>query len=237
MASGEWTRATLLAESGLTCAVCGTSDCARPHGWRYRKRVRDLSTGEVFQDLPILRVRFCSGATPSLMPAELWRGRSTLTSVVETVVHVLRDGVEAAHEWTIFAGTGESVVSRRTLRRWRELVRARLVGSALAWLGPRLGFHGSDSAVPADQLDALLGRLTGAVLLGFRAATGRAALDRHTAIRAGAPAACSARRVAGRQPPTPPHDPPPARRPRGAGWPRNRRGPPRPPHGKEDRLS
>jgi len=136
MASGTWTLAGLLGEAGLTCSACGTAGCARPHGRRYRKRVRDLSTGDVFQDVPILRVRFCSGATPSLMPAELWRGRSTLTSVIETVAHVLRDGVEAAHEWTVYAGTGESVVSRRTLRRWRELVRARLVGSALAWLGP-----------------------------------------------------------------------------------------------------
>jgi hypothetical protein len=236
MASGTWTLAALLGEAGLACSACGTVDCARPHGWRYRKRVRDLSTGDEFRDLPILRIRFCSGATPSLMPAELWRGRSTLTSVVETVVHVLRDGVEAAQEWTSFAGTGEAVVSCRTLRRWRELVRSRLVGSALAWLGPRLGFHGSDSAAPADQLDALLDRLTGAVLLAYRAFTGRAALDQHTATRVAAAAIPPARRVAGRQPPDPPHDPPPACRPRGAWWPRNRRGPPRH-HRKEDRPS
>jgi hypothetical protein len=237
MASGTWTLAALVAEAGFTCATCGTADCARSHGRRYRKRVRDLSTGDVFEDLPILRVRFCSGATPSLMPAELWRGRSTLSSVVETVVHVFREGVEAAHEWTGFAGTGESVVSRRTLRRWRELMRTRLIGSALSWLGPRLGLHGSDSVPPADQLDALLDRLTGTVLLAFRAATGRAALDRHSGSRVDAAARSAARRVAGRQAPTPPHDPPPARRPRGAWLPPNRRGPPRPAHGKEDRRS
>jgi len=234
MASGAWTLAGLLAEAGLTCAVCGSADCARFHGRRYRKRVRDLSTGEVFQDLPILRVRFCSGATPSLMPAELWRGRSTLTSVVETVVHVQRDGVEAAHDWTSFAGRGEAVVSCRTLRRWCALVQARLVGAALAWLGPRLGFQWSDSVPSAEQLEALLERLTEAVLLAFRALTGQAVLDRQSGTRGTRLAASSARRVAGRPDPDPPHDPPPARRPRGAWWPRNRRGPPRP-QPKEDR--
>jgi len=237
MASGAWTLVALVGEAGLTCAVCGTAECARPHGRRYRKRVRDLSTGDVFEDLPILRVRFCSGATPSLMPAELWRGGSTLNSVVETVVHVFREGVEAAHEWTGFAGTGESVVSRRTLRRWRELVRARLIGSALSWLGPRLGLHGSDSVPLAEQLDTLLDRLTGTVLLAFRAATGRAALDRNSGSRVDAAARSAARRVAGRQAPAAPHDPPPARRPRGAWSPSNRRGPPRPAHAKEDRRS
>jgi hypothetical protein len=228
MVSGTWSLAGLLDEAGIACAACGTTECVRPHGRRYRKRVRDLSTGAVFEDLPILRVRFCSGATPSLMPAELWRGRSTLTSVVETVVHVFRDGVETAHEWTGFAGTGETVVSRRTLRRWRELVRTRLIGSALSLLGPRLGLHGSDSTPPADLLDALLDRLTSPMLLAFRAAIGRAALDRHSEPRVDAAARSAARRVAGRQAPTPPHDPPPARRPRGAWSPSNRRGPPRP---------
>jgi hypothetical protein len=237
MVSGAWTLGALVAEAGLTCAACGTADCVRPHGRRCRKRVRDLSTGEVFEGLPILRVRCCSGTTLSLMPAELWRGRFTLTSVVETVVHVLRDGVEAAHEWTGFAGTGETVVSRRTLRRWRELARTRLIGSALSWLGPRLGLHGSDSTPPADHLEALLDRLTGTVLLAFRAALGRAALDRHSDTCVAAAARSAARRIAGRQALVPPHDPPPARRPRGAWLPPNRRGPPRPAHGKEDRRS
>ncbi len=237
MANGAWTLAALLAEAGLTCTACGTADCARPHGWRYRKRVRDLSTGELFEDLPILRARFCSGARPSLMPAELWRGRSTLTSVIETVAHVWRDGVEAAQAWSLFAGTGEPVVSRRTLRRWRELVQSRLVGSALVWLGPRLDLHWSDAVPPAEQLEALLDRLTGAALLVFRAATGRAALDQYTGTRGAVTAASSARRVAGRKPPTPPHDPPSARRRRGTWCSHNRRGPPRPYRKKEDRPS
>lgn len=237
MVSGTWSLAGLLDEAGIACAACGTTECVRPHGRRYRKRVRDLSTGAVFEDLPILRVRFCSGATPSLMPAELWRGRSTLTSVIETVARVFRDGVEAAHEWTSFAGTGETVVSRRTLRRWRELVRTRLIGSALSWLGPRLGLQGSDSIPPAEQLEALLDRLTVPVLLAFRGAVGRSALDRHSPTRVGAAPRSVARRIAGRHAPAAPHDPPPARRPRGAWSPSNRRGPPRPAPGKEDRRS
>ena len=143
--------------------------------------VRDLSTGEVFEQVPILRVLFCDGSTASLTPSDLWRGRSTVSSVLETVVHVLRDGIEQAHEWTLFGGTGESVVSRRTLRRWTDLVRTRLIGSAWAWLGPRLGLSWSDQADEAEQLDGVLDHLAGSVLLGFRAVTGCAVLDKPTA--------------------------------------------------------
>lgn len=237
MASGECRFDGLLAASGLTCPTCGTAACARPHGRRLRKSVRDLSTGAVFRDVPILRVRFCSGATPSLMPAELWRGRSTLTSVIETVVHVLRDGTAAAQEWTQFGGPVDAGVPWRTLRRWRGLVQSRLLGSALAWLGPRVGLHGSDSVPAAETVNALLERLSGTILLAYRALTGRAALDRHSLPRLGDTTASAARRVLGRQPPSPPHDPPATRRPRGARWSREERGPPRPAHEKEDRRS
>ena len=85
----------LVQEADRVCPACGTVRCARSHAWRYRKRVTDLSTGEVFTEVPILRVQFCDGSTTSLMPAELWRGRATVSSVLETVVHVLRDGIEA----------------------------------------------------------------------------------------------------------------------------------------------
>ena len=56
-----------------------------------------------------------------------------------------------------------------------------VVGSAWAWLGPRLGVSWSDRADAAEQLDDLLDHLTGRVLLAFRAATGRAVLDKPTA--------------------------------------------------------
>jgi len=216
----------LVHESGVSCPVCGTADCARPHAWWYRKRIQDLSTGDVFEQVPILRVLFCDGSTASLMPSDLWRGRSTVGSVLETVVHVLRDGIEAAHEWTLFAGTGESVVSRRTLRRWIDLVRTRLVGSAWVWLGPRLGLSWSDQAAAAEQLDRVLDHLAGSVLLGFRAMTGCAVLDKPTS--AALRTSYATRPVAGCLAPCSPHDPPPPLRPRGSWWPHHRRRAPPP---------
>jgi hypothetical protein len=211
----------LLRDSGRVCPACRTTDCARPHAWWYRKRVQDLSTGDVFEWVPILRVKFCDGSTPSLMPAALWRGRSTLDSVLETVVRVLRDGIEQAWEWTAFAGTGESVVSRRTLRRWTGFVGTRLIGSAWAWLGPRLGMGWSDRVDADEQLESVLDHLAGTLLLAFRATTGHAVLDKPTAPLP--PPSCTARRVAGRLVPHPPHDRSSSLRPRGAWWPRHRR--------------
>lgn len=170
--------ATMVVESGLRCGGCGGSGCARRHAVRYRKRVVDLSTGAVFDQVPIVRVRFCDRQTVSLVPAMLWRGRFVVDSVLEAVVHVLRDGVQAAYDWTWAAGTGEALVSCRTLGRWRDVTRNRLVGSALSWLGPQLDFFWSHEGVAADQLESLLERLTGPVLAGFRAATGRSVLDK-----------------------------------------------------------
>jgi hypothetical protein len=184
----------------------------------------------VFENVPIQRAEFCDGSTASLIPGALWRGRSTLDSVLETVVHVLRDGIEQAHEWTLFAGTGEPVVSRRTLRRWTHWVHSRLVGSAWAWLGPRLGLSWSDRADAADELERVLDHFVGSVLLAFRAATGRAVLDKPTAPSPHTP--CPTRRVAGRLAAHPPHDRSSSLRPRGSWWRhRGRRGPPLGKHG------
>jgi hypothetical protein len=230
MGGGGISFADLVREAGVRCPQCGTGRCAKRHSRRYRKRVRDLSTGEVFERVPILRAEFCDGSTTSLTPAELWRGRSTLGSVLETVWRVHRDGIEQAHEWTLYAGTGESVVSRRTLRRWTALVRSRLVGSAWAWLGPRLGLSWSDQADATEQLEGLLDHLAGTLLLAFRATTGRAVLDKPTAPSPHARS--TTRRVAGRRTPSPSHDPPSPLRPRGSWWPQHRRrGPPPGKHG------
>ena len=145
-------------------------------------------------------------------------------------MHVLRDGIEQAHEWTLFAGTGEAVVSRRTLRRWADLVRSRLVGSAWAWLGPRLGQSWSDQADAAEQLESVLDPLAHGVLLAFRAVTGRAVLDKPTAPSPRTP--CTTRRVAGRLSPSAPQDSSSPLRPRGSWWPHHRRrGPPSGQHG------
>lgn len=225
---GEFVLANLIRDTGLTCASCGGGECARLHARRRRKRVVDLGTGNVFVDVPVVRVRFCTGATASLMHAELWRGRATVGSVLETVARAFRDGIEAAHEWVTFADTGEPPFSRRTLRRWREAVRSRVIGSALGWLGPRLDLTWSDREDTASQIDVLLDRLTGASLLAFRAVTGRGLLDKPARVDDRLPPRSPVRRVPGCLPPDPPHDPSSALRPRGSWWPRNRRGPPRP---------
>lgn len=208
----------------MVCSVCRTADCARPHAWRYRKWVRDLSTGKVFENVPIRRALFCDGSTVSLQPAELWRGRSTVSSVLETVVQVLRNGVEQAYEWTLFAGTGEAVVSHRTLHRWTSLVRRRLVRSAWTWLGPRLGLSWSDHAAAAEQLETVLAHLAGTILLGFRATTGRAVLDKPAPPSV--PNRSTARRVVGRLTPSPPHERSGVLRARGSWLPQHRRRPP-----------
>ncbi len=211
--------------SGLRCERCGDGRCARRHARRYRKRIVDLSTGEVFENLPILRVVFCDQSTGSLMPAEIWRGRFTVSSVIEAVVRVHRDGLEAACEWTLYAGTGEEVVSERSLRRWRDLVRTRLVGSAFSSLGPQLGLTWSDASDPALQLEALLEKLSVTTLLDFRALTGHAVLDKPSGIPS--PPRSTARRVPGRLAPASPPTTPSSRRPRGAWLHHTSRGPPR----------
>lgn len=210
--------------AGLRCGTCGSGSCAVAHDVWYRERVVDLSTGDVFEKLPIQRVQFCDGGTRSLMPAELWRGRFTVSSVLETTSRVLRDGVEAAYDWTWAAGRGEQVVSQRTLGRWREVVRKRLVGSALAWLGPHLGFAWSGVQDAAPQLDTLLDQMTGTVLSAFRGSFGHSVLDKPK--RPGSRARSIRRRVPGRLAPTSPHKTPFSIRPRGT-WSRlRRRGPP-----------
>ncbi|MCK4303165.1 MAG: hypothetical protein KAY24_02910 [Candidatus Eisenbacteria sp.] len=187
----------------------------------------DLSTGDIFENLPILRIRFCKGPTRSVMPADLWRGRFTVSSVLETVVHVLRDGVGEAIEWTSYAGCGEELVSERTLRRWKKLTATRLIGSALAWLGPKLRFRWSGKDTAADQLERLLDKLTDPIYIAFRAVTGYAVIDRPTVTGELVRPRSSTRPVPGRLPEAPPPDPPSKLRPRGAWWPRTRRGPPR----------
>jgi hypothetical protein len=231
--AGAFDLAFLVAEAGVRCGGCGDGQCARRHAWRYRKRVTDLSTGEVFEELPILRVVFCDGSTRSLPPAEVWRGRFTVTSVLETVVRVLRDGLDATYGWTVFAGAGDQVVSHRSLRRWRDMVRRRLVGSALAWLGPRLGISWSEAEDAGSQLEHFLTKLTSSVLLVFRSVFGHAVFDK--AQRSRRPTRSSSRRVAGRIEPAPPHDPPSSVLPRGAWSGPRRRAPPGKPS-REDRA-
>jgi hypothetical protein len=211
----------LVEASGLRCGRCEASRCACRHAIRIRKLIIDLATGKVFKNLPVLRIIFCDGTTASLVPAEVWRGRFTISSVIEAVVRVHRDGVEAAGEWAMLGGTGEEMVSDRTLRRWREVVRTRLIGSAFSWLGPQLGLSWSGHTPVATQLEKLLDQVTEPVLAGFRALTGRAVLDKPSA-NPPFPARSTARRVSGRLAPAPPPITPSPIRRRGA-WSRLRR--------------
>lgn len=149
----------------------------RSEGGCRRKRITDLSTGDVFENVRIWRVVFCDGKTASLMPAELWRGQFTVMSVVETGVHILRDGVAVAYDWCWDAGPDGSPVSLPTLARWRTLIRQRLISAAMADLGPQLGLSWSDRLSEATQLENLLDRLSPRVLLTFRARFARACLD------------------------------------------------------------
>ncbi len=216
----------MVESSGLRCGKCGTSHCARLHAVRYRKRITDLVTGAIFENLPIRRVIFCDGTTGSLVPADVWRGRFTIGSVLEAVVRTHRDGVGAAGEWALYGGTGEEMVSDRTLRRWLEVVRTRLIGSGFSWLGPRLGLSWSDHAPVATQLEMLLDQVTGPVLAGFRALSGRAVLDKPSE-NPSSTARSTARRIPGRPAPALPPVTPSSTRPRGA-WSRlRRRDPPR----------
>jgi hypothetical protein len=224
--AGRFELRDLVDEAGLRCPHCGSAACVRPLAWRYRKRVTELSTGEVFEQLPILRVRFCRGPTRSVMPADLWRGRCTVGSVLATVVRFLRQGLGPALEWAARAGDGEEPVSERTVRRWHAITRTRLIGSAFAVLGPAVGWSWSQQRPCADELERLLRDLTRPLQLAFRAATEHAVLDRPSVTPPSTPARSRARPVPGRRAEAPPHDPPSILRPRGTWSPRTRRGPP-----------
>ena len=216
----------LVEDAGLACPRCGTRTCAKPHAWRRRKKITDLSTGDVYEAVPILRIRFCTKTTASLTPADLWRGRSTVSSVIETVAHVVADGLAAAYDWTWQAGEGDAPVSECTLRRWRDLVRDRLIGSALAWLGPRVGIDWSAGGDEGAQLEALLETLTAGVLAAFGSVFGRAVLDKTTVPRPVPRPRRAAPRGAGRHDRDASPDPPRPVRPRGSWSVCRSRGPP-----------
>ncbi len=215
----------LASEAGLQGTRCGSADCARRHQVRRRKRVTDHSGGEAFENVPIVRAKFCDGATASCMPAELWRGRSTVGSVIEIVGRLLNAGIAGALEWLLYnSSSGEEPLSERTLRRWRDLVNSRLIGSALTWLGPELGIRWSDTRDRAEQFDLLGHHLTPEVLRRFRAATGRSVLD--TVATRREPPHSQSRPIPGRFAPAPPPDPPSSLLRRGARSPRPGRNPP-----------
>jgi len=169
--------------------------------------VRDLATGEVFENLPILRVRFCDGTTKSLMPAELWRGRATIGSVLRTVGHAVADGLESALQWTMAAGDGDETVSERTVRRWVKRAGTRVPVAAAA-----LSFRLDAAAGPAAHLHNFAARVRCADLLQLRRRWGRSLLDVPAPAK---PPRTATRPNPGCQNPSVPHNPPSKYLPRG----------------------
>lgn len=217
---GDYDLAALVLEADVHCSRCRSGLCAVLHGKWYRKQVTDLSTGMVYRWVPILRVAFCDGSSESLRPAELWRGRYTVSSVLETTSHVLAKGINETLDWTMYAGGGEPVVSERTLRRW-----TRRVVSRLAPLGDLLGHPAPVEAVTlAERLVWLLEWIGSADLLRFRTLTGYGLLDKPS------PPAKASRTTARPRPghlsPASPHDPPSRYLPRGSRYGPHRSKPP-----------
>ena len=205
--SGDFDFSSLVAESGLLCARCRASDCARLHAVRHRKLVRDLLTGEVFEDLPILRAGFCDGSTKSLMPAELWRGRATVTSVLTMVARAITGGVEHALEWAMQSGDGDETVSERTARRWLRRAEDRVPVATAA-----LDFSPAADSSGAGKLANFLAHLHPRHLLQLRRRWGHSLLDLPSPPK---PPRTATRPRPGHQNPAAPHDPPSRYLPRG----------------------
>lgn len=163
---------SLVDESGLVCESCGIADCARYHGTWLRKRVIDLCSGRVFKDLPILRLRFCTGNPRSLFPAELWRGRATISSVLESVSDAIDGGVESALQRAVDATDGDQPFSERTLRRWIKRAAAQIPVASTA-----LKFSLGDRHRLAGKLESFLLRLRLDDLLELRRRWGFSILD------------------------------------------------------------
>lgn len=224
--SGEYDLAALVGETGITCGGCGSGACARPHEVRRRKPVRDLEGGRCYEDVPIVRVVFCDGGTRSLQPAALWRGRTTVRSVLEAARRVRAESVYATLAWATHGDAeGEEPVSERTLRRWCRQLETRLLGEVAHWIAGRFG-DPALATTPTRLLDGVID-LAASDLLTFRARFGRALIDSVT--RPPSAPRSPSRRIPGRLTEAPPPDPPSSYRSRGRWSPRTGRegrGPP-----------
>jgi hypothetical protein len=162
----------------------------------------------VFRDLPILRVRFCGGLTKSLFPAELWRGRATVSSVLEAVHDAAVAGIGSALQWAMQAGDGDEPVSDRSLRRWAKRTAARVpLASA------QLGFPAQVPGSTAAKLDDFMMRLRPQHLLQLRRQWGYGLLDA-ASLPPSRPRTATWPRPGG-QDPAVAHDPPSRYLPRG----------------------
>ncbi len=178
--------------------------------------ILDLCTGEHFKNLPILRVRFCDGTTKSLFPAELWRGRSTISSVLETVSNAISGDVEQSLQWAMAAGDGDEPVSERSIRRWIKRTVDRVpVASA------SLNFPSDAGQPAAEKFENFLIRLRPRHFLELRRRWGYSFLDVPGPQKPPHSTTCPKPVL---QNPLPPHDPPSEYLPRGTKSRLSRRG-------------
>lgn len=170
--SGDFCFRSLVAESGLVCGTCGTADCVRYHGSWFRKRIVDLCSGDIFENLPILRLRFCTGNSNSLYPAELWRGRATVSSVLDAVSDAIGGGVDYALQRATSAGDGDEPFSERTLRRW-----IKRTGNRVPVASASLNIPLDRGGPAAEKLEVFLSWVHARHLLGLRRQWGFSLLD------------------------------------------------------------
>lgn len=177
--SGRFLFLDLVLESGHLCPKCGTADCAKYHGTWYRKIILDLCSGESFTNVPILRAIFCDGSTISLFPAELWRGKTTITSALGVVSIALKEGLEGAMQWVCDCNGGEEVISERTLRR---LIRRS--GSRFSVAAKALNFFQSTAKTFSEKFENFLTSLHRRDLVILRSQWGYSILDIPRSIKA-----------------------------------------------------
>ena len=170
--SGSFCFRALVVESGLLCPTCGAFDCVQYHGTWFRKIVFDIYSGELFKNLPVLRIVFCDGTTKSLFPAELWRGRATVSSVMEAVSDAIIGGVEYALQRAVATGDGDEPFSERTLRRWIKRTGDRVSVASVA-----LNFPSDSDQSPAEKFENFLTRVHPHHFLTLRHQWGFSILD------------------------------------------------------------
>lgn len=161
----------------------------------------------MFKNIPILRVAFCDGSTISLFPAELWRGKTTITSALEFVSIALKEGVVSALQWAADCNDGDEVISERTLRRLVKRCSLRIsVASQI------LNFSKSTAKTLAGKLEDFLFQLHGQDLVSLRIQWGFSILDIPRSVKA---PDCSSSPLRGFDQPHPPQNPPSEILPRG----------------------
>ncbi len=172
----------------------------------------------MFNRVPILRVLFCDGSTKSLHPAELWRGKAIVSSVLEASSIVLAGGLSEALQWATLKGNGEEPVSERTLRRWVKRISDHfpIAATALSLSLPTCGSV-------AEKFENFLTQLHRRDLLTLRCRWDFSLLDAPPPEKPTSTTKCPKPVF---QNPSPPQNAPSEYLPRGTKFFRHRRGPP-----------